>query len=505
MTNDFIPSAALHRCAINRDCWWEVRPTHAGGPEMPFCTERLNLSLVDLLGISQEDETRTSRRRAANRAGSHRIELDYEIDDVMQSLLHCPRLQTLDERCVRFKEVGHLRLAVANVCTLFPAEVKRATSGAGHVDAARISVLEHSSNAAGYDVIGVLESRLQGDVVSSGAFYDMYSVGADEHGCCGTQLWVRRSLRARVSAITPRSPRRLTGVLHVAGGAIAIIVAHSPHEYAPLADKNHFYRNLEAATQGMQRGRQLALLADMNARVGSVTAPSIGECGSEDENDNGSRMRLFLQCQGLCAVNTVCASGCGPTWTGSRGHRSRLDYIGLSIPSLRRVSACYVDDTVDLATAVRDDHFVVVVDFLPQDVSEVVSTEAPTSDGKPEMTQRTARIDAKKLADPCRRAAFQNQLGRVFDEVESSELPSDKSPARIDERLRQWNTQVLTLARGIFGSRSTKPNKQLDLRMLLGLCQMDCSSAKGNQRAPSCEPNLHAAHRMAWLGIIMWY
>ena len=150
----------------------------------------------------------------------------------MQSLLHCPSLQILDKRCVRFKEVRHLRLAAANVCTLFPVEVERVISGAGYVGTARISVLGHSFNTAGYDVIGVLESRLQGDITSSGAYYDMYSAGADERGCCGTRLWVRRSLCGRVSAITTHSPRFLTGVLHAARVAIAIIFAHIPHECA---------------------------------------------------------------------------------------------------------------------------------------------------------------------------------------------------------------------------------------------------------------------------------
>ena len=263
---------------------------------------------------------------------------------------------------------------------------------------------------ADYDIIGILESRLQGEVMSSGTIYDMYASGADLHGCCGSQLWVRRSLRAQVGAITPHSPRLLTGVVYVGGVSFGAIVAHSPHEWAPAADKNHFYKSLEAATRQLQSRKRIGacvLLADMNARVGSITSPSIGACGKADENDNGARMRIFLQCQGMCAVNTMCAGGCGPTWTGSRGHKARLDYIGISIPVLPNVSACYVDRTVDLATAVRDDHAVVVVDILPPTLpDDDTMTDVPKAGEQKKTAQRPLRLDAATLADHDKCADF---------------------------------------------------------------------------------------------------
>ena len=72
----------------------------------------------------------------------------------------------------------------------------------GHVDTARIVSLERSFDMAGYDIIGILESRFQGEVMSSGTIYDMYAlelicmvaVGRN-YGCGG--LCERRLVRSR--------------------------------------------------------------------------------------------------------------------------------------------------------------------------------------------------------------------------------------------------------------------------------------------------------------------
>ena len=459
-TQDFVPGAESHHCIAFQANFTNVRSTHEGGPVVDVHSNRSNLSLVDLLGLTRGRETcKPLRQRPAC--------LDIEGAEGAQSLLQCAGvLQVPDEQLAHVKADGLLRFAVANVCTLCPAETKRAIGGPGHVDAARILTIERSFDKAGYDIVGILESRLQGDVSADGEVYDMYSAGADAHGCCGSQLWVRRSLRARVTAVTPHSPRLLTGVISVGTAVLGTIVAHSPHEFAPEASKNEFYKDLEIASRRLLHDKRhdcCILLADMNAKLGSITSQSVGACGSEEENDNGSRTRLFLQCQGLCAVNTMCVSGCGPTWTGSRGHKARLDYIGLSMSMLPNVRACYVDKSIDLATAMREDHSAVALDLvLPMQADSDKTGQPHDVNEKQRNKLRPPRIDADALADPWRRESFERQLAYVSDAVESNaqSLEVKISPAGIDERLRHWSHLVLALARKVFGAKTTVPKKR---------------------------------------------
>ena len=280
------------------------------------------------------------------------------------------------------------------------------------------------------------------------------------------QLWIRHFLRARVSSVTPHSPRLLTAIICIGDATLGAIVAHSPHELAPEVDKNDFYKKLEGSTRQLQRSKKVGvctLLAHMNARVGSITSQSVGAYGSDNENDNGARMRMYLQCHGLCAANTMCANGCGPTWTGSLGHKARLDYIGLSVSSLPNVSACFVDATVDFATAVREDHAVLVLDQRPSapprndDATEFIE---PLSEKK--TNRAPIRFNTSALADPSKCEIFQHRLAEIFDAVELGSFiaTSGGSPANIDDRLRTWNAEVITLARDFFGPAKSMPKKQ---------------------------------------------
>ena len=108
----FVPGAESHHCMAFRTNCSNVRPTH------------VNLSLVDLLGLERDQETDLHRRRR-----HQHIKLasrDFVDVDCVQSLLQRVGLHAADEELVHVKVEGTLRLAVANVCTLRPAEVRRA-------------------------------------------------------------------------------------------------------------------------------------------------------------------------------------------------------------------------------------------------------------------------------------------------------------------------------------------------------------------------------------------
>ena len=62
---------------------------------------------------------------------------------------------------------------------------------------------------------------------------------------------------------------------------------------------------------------------DANGAVGSVSSPCLGPCEPSRENPNRELFRLTLEEFGLLALNTFFMAG--PTWSGSRGHKHRID------------------------------------------------------------------------------------------------------------------------------------------------------------------------------------
>ena len=92
-------------------------------------------------------------------------------------------------------------------------------------------------------------------------------------------------------------------------------------------DKDVFWADLDRTLHAAERnGAGTTILCiDANARVGSVQSEAIGPAQPEPETDNGQRLRLLLDAHGLHACNTYAKAG--STWSGTRGHESRIDYV----------------------------------------------------------------------------------------------------------------------------------------------------------------------------------
>ena len=94
------------------------------------------------------------------------------------------------------KQQGSLRLVSANVCTLRPGQFRRAIGEKGLAHTSRIATLERAFNEAKYDIVGVQESRIQGDLELRGEHYNMLSSSATTTGASGVQLWIRNTVGA---------------------------------------------------------------------------------------------------------------------------------------------------------------------------------------------------------------------------------------------------------------------------------------------------------------------
>ena len=126
-------------------------------------------------------------------------------------------------------------------------------------------------------------------------------------------------------------------------------------------------------------------MTDANAEVGSWPSAHIGphqqgrhDTKSEPFLDFVVNHQLFLP-----ATFQEWQFGAGETWTHSRGHRRRIDYVGLPMAWMSLRGVAWVQDDFETALA-KDDHFPVCVDAtfeVPQRAIELPS-KSPFSSGR---------------------------------------------------------------------------------------------------------------------------
>ena len=255
-----------------------------------------------------------------------------------------------------------LRIVTANVGTLCPRELKIKSITAGSGITTRMVELDAQFHAAGVDIAAVQEARIQGDGIVPCKHFDVYRVGADPLGCDGTQVWLSKELAAEVTATVPISPRLFALSATIRGHLWHIISAHAPIEDADPDLKLQFWDSLDSElTRACKPDTydRLALCIDANARVGSIQSDSIGPACPSNESENGTVFRTILETHRLRAVNTFIDGS--PTWAGSRGHLSRIDYICVPLQHGDAVTHCAICSDIDLTPSSRDDHRALMV------------------------------------------------------------------------------------------------------------------------------------------------
>ena len=125
---------------------------------------------------------------------------------------------------------------------------------------------------------------------------------------------------------------------------------------AERAAKDSLWEQLAAALAQMQLKfplYELALSIDANARVGSIPSEAIGHSYKQTENDNGSRLRHFLEGSSLAAANTW--FNIAWTWMSTRRTVCRIDYDCMRRAALPRVQNAFTDTDVPLNMDGSDD------------------------------------------------------------------------------------------------------------------------------------------------------
>ena len=104
---------------------------------------------------------------------------------------------------------------------------------------------------------------------------------------------------------------------------------------------------------------RLLLLGDFNGEVGSVNSPAVGQWAPATENDGGMRLRQFAEAHQLVIASTFNGNGDATSWVDAFGGGHRIDYVVCEEDLFCSSSQSWVDRSIDLATAAREDHRVV--------------------------------------------------------------------------------------------------------------------------------------------------
>lgn len=257
----------------------------------------------------------------------------------------------------------HCSLATANVLTLLPAKKLTETGLQGR---ARSEALQRSFHDAGYQIVGVQETRLRKEVRIEQEHYFVFSAVATPRGTFGMQLWFSKHLDLGAGCffkrdhfkIIARDPRYL--IVKVAAPFLRAIViaAHAPTSQAKDEVVANWWFDLHGAIPAKYRQWSRIALLDANARVGSIPTKAIGSFSADEQDTHGEYMHSFILDNELWIPSTFegVQDGPGGTWRHPKTKQwIRGDYVCL--PANWNLLTCkaFIDPNLDISLRV-DDH-----------------------------------------------------------------------------------------------------------------------------------------------------
>ena len=219
-------------------------------------------------------------------------------------------------------------------------------------------------------IVGLQETRLPGDEVQVDHDYHIFAAGAGPRGEGGCALWLSKTvpfayqngspvyIQAKDVTIVSCSSRHLTANLVTDRLSLHLQVLHVPSAaHIPLEEVRQFWKARARELHNRIDGSEFIILADANARMGSLISRSVGGHDGEEETQAGELMHTFLCEAGALAPSTFAAyhRGESGTWRAPGGDWHRIDYI--LIPSTwakfepRSEVICQFD-----VMQLRDDH-----------------------------------------------------------------------------------------------------------------------------------------------------
>ena len=340
--------------------WLCCKETGASVPEVPSWTPLFDESCRVLpwawwISQSYFDASLPNLEQTSYRWDYH----DWRGADVVSSLELPDSLSTGGDMGFR------LHLATYNVMTLksFQKEGEESAGrGAAHL-------LRQQLHYAGYHIIGLQETRAtQQCTLRSANYLRLISGDITGKGYRGVELWIstvlpintgpatRHFLRDQDATVVFAEDDLMVATINCAGHLLIVFVCHAPYEGADSQRKEHWWQKFDYQLNRHRRRGRIILMGDFNARLGRGIDTIIGDRLCSRSNDNGERFEEVLENYAIWLPSTFSSlhATSDDTWRHPRGHRSRLDYIGLDQMANWRVSWSGIDESINVTHAALD-------------------------------------------------------------------------------------------------------------------------------------------------------
>ncbi|CAK0894210.1 unnamed protein product [Prorocentrum cordatum] len=333
-----------------------------------------------------------------------------------------------------FRRPRTRQVASASAKTLDPAGVRRAKK-LGLNTSSKMEYLDGALAAAGYNIIGVQESCVGGDVTREQTQYVVYTSGATPEGHFGVESWMARSLvlgaRVQPQAI---SPRLLVVRLDSSQCSFTHVVAHAPVQQASDADRSAFWDSLKAALHAIPPARMVFLSIDGNATLGSIPSSAIPFPDGTAEHNNGRCLREAME-EAVLVLSSMATPEVLPTWFGGlvQHEGRRNDYVAASMDVAGHFAQAGVDHSVHLSGKDSIDHLLTYAEFL---------VPCPARGGKQCHRPASARLSRSLIADPERQLRFQRYLWERLARVLAGPADPEALHDRVVALMRDCDTSV---------------------------------------------------------------
>ena len=344
----------------------------------------------------------------------------------------------------------NLRIGAANVLTLdCGAQVFQKQ---GKLLLGRVGFLQKQFADLGLHIIGLQETRSQGQVTRHNQHWWVFQSGCTEAGTHGIELWFTRRVPYGQDGSKPLlflqhhftvlafHSRYLLLEVNAPAFQVHVLCVHSPFMTSAAMSPDQFWDQIESTIARVSDSHwPLIVLGGFNAKLGSVQSEAVSNHDAEPESTAGELMHRFMLGRSLCAPSTFrsCHVSSSPTWQVDSKAASRIDYVLVPLEWLSPVTSSQVHLDVDLLT--EHDHQLVSLSL-----SLRLRDTTPRLLKQPRPSQRSLR-DAEKVH------AF-------LADVEALEsLPWTLGVGHHCEQLTQ---QLQSLCRRRFVDRSRPPIQQ---------------------------------------------
>ncbi|CAE7351216.1 unnamed protein product [Symbiodinium microadriaticum] len=311
-------------------------------------------------------------------------------------------------------------------------------------------------------LIGLQETRLPDDGMQPDPDYMIYQSAATSAGHYGCSLWISRTvpyavrgdkslyLRPEHVNILGYSPRHITACIKAEALRAFVMVCHSPNAYsAPIADCTAFWNSRAQELTRRPAGFDYIILADANARVGSLPTEHVGDCCQEAENPPGEVFHEFLATHQAFLPSTFREVHHGPgyTWVSPGGDRHRIDYIAVPLAWKHFQLKSQVLCAVELLQA-RDDHYPVLLacEFArqaPPTAYQPVQKRQAARPARPSTSEERAVTQYGAMHTLDRRGPHDSPLSVLFQPLLRAHLPRQKGKV-LHRAVRSRLLDVLT-------------------------------------------------------------